>query len=164
MCSDVGATSRCCALYSVVGALFQLFVAMLLSHQPFYISGIDNVQEAKDSAFGAMFCFIIAFSISVLLWWRDARIQHALSARGGSDYNQVPLHAIEEYEFDATNTFLEEPAIRGGTSSSSSSGGGVQQRRRKEHDDNDDFLHEEELESSSVPQVPEGQLLPTTHV
>lgn len=139
---------------------------MLLSHQPFYISGIDNVQEAKDSAFGAMFCFIIAFSISIVLWWRDARIQHALSARGGSDYNQVPLHAIEEYEFDdATNTFLEEPAIRGGTitTSSSSSSGGVQQRRRKEHDDNDDFLHEEELESS-VPHVPEGQLLPTTHV
>jgi hypothetical protein len=147
---------------------------MLLSHQPFYISGIDNVQEAKDSALGAMFCFVIAFGISIVLWWRDARIQHALSPRGGSDYNQVPLHAIDEYEFhDATNTFLEEPSpilrVAGTSSSSSSSAGGsVQQRRRrrKEHDDNDDFLHEEELESSSVPPhvVPEGQLLPTTHV
>ena len=137
---------------------------MLLVHQPFYISGIDDLQTAKDSAFGAMITFLATFIISLVVWWRDARIQHVLQNRATSDYNQVPLHAIEEYELEATNTFIEDPIHHHSASSSSA---GIQSRKSnntayKDHDD-DALLSENELESS-VPHVPEGQLLPTTHV
>lgn len=130
---------------------------MLLVYQPFYISGIENVEKAKGSAFGAMMMFVATFFISLVLWWRDARIKKILQQHARGDYNQVPTHAIldQEYEIDlpATNTFLEEPQ------------GGLTQRRSTYKDQVDDAVVEEEEElESSVPHVPEGQLLPTTHV
>mmetsp|Transcript_833 Transcript_833/g.1902 ORF Transcript_833/g.1902 Transcript_833/m.1902 type:complete len:102 (+) Transcript_833:174-479(+) len=66
MCSDIGTTSRVCAGYSFTGILFTLFVGVLLSTQPEFITGIEDVSEAKSNAFGAMGMFIATFSLSVL--------------------------------------------------------------------------------------------------
>mmetsp|Transcript_34300 Transcript_34300/g.72162 ORF Transcript_34300/g.72162 Transcript_34300/m.72162 type:complete len:102 (-) Transcript_34300:327-632(-) len=66
MCSDIGTTSRVCAAYSFTGILFTLFVGVLLSTQPEFITGIEDVGEAKSNAFGAMGMFIATFVLSVV--------------------------------------------------------------------------------------------------
>lgn len=38
----------------------------MLTYQPFYIGGIEDVQHAKNSAYGAMAMFILTFILSVL--------------------------------------------------------------------------------------------------
>mmetsp|Transcript_17953 Transcript_17953/g.43158 ORF Transcript_17953/g.43158 Transcript_17953/m.43158 type:complete len:102 (+) Transcript_17953:206-511(+) len=65
MCGDIGTTSRVCAAYSFTGILFTLFVGVLLSTQPEFITGIEDVGEARSNAFGAMGMFIATFGLSV---------------------------------------------------------------------------------------------------
>mmetsp|Transcript_6295 Transcript_6295/g.12745 ORF Transcript_6295/g.12745 Transcript_6295/m.12745 type:complete len:104 (-) Transcript_6295:568-879(-) len=65
MCSDLGSTSRVCAFYSFTGILFTLFVGTLLSTQPEFVTGIEDVSEAKSNAFGAMGMFIATFALSL---------------------------------------------------------------------------------------------------
>ena len=43
----------------------QLFVGILLSTQPEFITGIEDISEAKSNAFGAMGMFIATFGLSV---------------------------------------------------------------------------------------------------
>mmetsp|Transcript_15402 Transcript_15402/g.38249 ORF Transcript_15402/g.38249 Transcript_15402/m.38249 type:complete len:131 (+) Transcript_15402:394-786(+) len=64
--TDGKACSGFCARYSVVGMLFMLMVAMMLTYQPFYIGGIEDVEHSKKSAYGAMAMFILTFILSVL--------------------------------------------------------------------------------------------------
>mmetsp|Transcript_5259 Transcript_5259/g.14202 ORF Transcript_5259/g.14202 Transcript_5259/m.14202 type:complete len:99 (-) Transcript_5259:529-825(-) len=73
MCSDLGATSRCCMGYSIVGALFTFWVGMMLTTQPFFIGGIEEVDHAKESAFGAFGTFIFTFIVSVIGIWYDSQ-------------------------------------------------------------------------------------------
>mmetsp|Transcript_17720 Transcript_17720/g.27566 ORF Transcript_17720/g.27566 Transcript_17720/m.27566 type:complete len:120 (-) Transcript_17720:204-563(-) len=73
MCSDLGQGSRCCAIYSFTGILFTLYVGVLLSKQPFLLSGIDNDDDAKSSAFGAMGMFILTFGLSIYGIYHDAQ-------------------------------------------------------------------------------------------
>lgn len=47
----------------------------MLVTQPFFISGIDNVERAKGSAFGAAATFLLCFVVSVCLMLRDTRRQ-----------------------------------------------------------------------------------------
>ncbi|KAK1747061.1 hypothetical protein QTG54_002405 [Skeletonema marinoi] len=65
MCSDIGTTSRVCAMYSFTGIIFTLYVGVLLQTQPFFITGIDDISTAKSNAFGAMGMFIATFGISL---------------------------------------------------------------------------------------------------
>ena len=44
----------------------QLYVGVLLSTQPEFITGIEDVSEAKSNAFGAMGMFIGTFALSIL--------------------------------------------------------------------------------------------------
>mmetsp|Transcript_31356 Transcript_31356/g.66009 ORF Transcript_31356/g.66009 Transcript_31356/m.66009 type:complete len:102 (-) Transcript_31356:313-618(-) len=66
MCGDIGTTSRVCAAYSFTGILFTLYVGVLLSVQPEFITGIEDVSEARSNAFGAMGMFLATFGLSVL--------------------------------------------------------------------------------------------------
>jgi hypothetical protein len=50
-------------------------VGILLVTQPFFIGGIDNVEKAKGSAFGAAATFLLCFVVSVCLMLRDTRRQ-----------------------------------------------------------------------------------------
>jgi len=65
MFSDVNELSHCCAIYSIVGALFQLWVWIMITKQPFYIRGLEDVDNCKKSAFGSMVLFITIFFLSV---------------------------------------------------------------------------------------------------
>lgn len=61
--------------------LAQSWVGILLMKQPFFIGGIDNVETAKGSAFGAAATFFFTFLVSISLMIRDAR----RLARDGGD-------------------------------------------------------------------------------
>lgn len=117
------------------------------------------MQKAKDSAFGAMFMFIATFVLSIILLFRDSRIKkRQLVLARGHEYDQVPtLDAVEHYEINLQD--LPTSVVSESTSSTLS-------RRRNASSSSlykDEQVDEEELEASH-PHVPEGQLLPTTHV
>ena len=135
----------------------QLWVGLLLIYQPFYIGGIEDVGRAKVSAFGAMVTFIATFVISIILGCRDSRVKRRqlLLARAQHAYDQVPTSSVETYEINLGDlpTSVVEQATAGRLSRRSS---GLMAA-------DDELVTEEEL-SSSQPHVPEGQLLPTTHV
>jgi len=46
---------------------------MMLTNQPFYISGIDDVDTARDNAFGAMIVFAVTFFLSLVGLHHDSR-------------------------------------------------------------------------------------------
>lgn len=101
--ADLRGTSNFCARYSIVGMLFMVLVSMMLTYQPFYIGGIEDVEQAKRNAYGGVGTFLFIFILSVVYLVLDA-------LRGDSrEINNI-----------------------GGTSSSSSgSGGGDTTRRRQ---------------------------------
>lgn len=75
-----------------------LMVVLMLTYQPIFIGGIDNLGRAKANAYGALFSFIVAFGISVLYLLQD-RISGRSSAphhngrrRRGDDYEGVPTN------------------------------------------------------------------------
>jgi hypothetical protein len=51
----------------------QSWVGIMLVKQPFFIGGIDNVEDAKGSAFGAAGMFFFTFLASILYLIRDSR-------------------------------------------------------------------------------------------
>ena len=68
MCS-----TKCVAIYSFTGIIFLLFVYTLLSTQPFFITGINDVNVAKTSALGALGLFALMFIISIVGICRSSR-------------------------------------------------------------------------------------------
>lgn len=151
------------SLHSITTRLSQtqLFVFMLLLYQPFYVGGIEDLQKAKNSAFGAMLTFCATFVVSLVLWWRDVRIKRRLVilARQHShddlqEYAQVPrMDAIENYQVNLSE--LPVSVVESGST--------LKKRLSRSSFRDDQELREEEMESA-IPHVPEGQLLPTTHV
>mmetsp|Transcript_20637 Transcript_20637/g.25523 ORF Transcript_20637/g.25523 Transcript_20637/m.25523 type:complete len:102 (+) Transcript_20637:195-500(+) len=73
MCNDLGATSRCCAFYSATGIIFTLWVGIMITLQPFFIAGIEDVETAKSSSFGAMGMFIFTFVASIFGIYHDSK-------------------------------------------------------------------------------------------
>jgi hypothetical protein len=129
----------------------------LLIYQPFYIGGIEDVGRAKESAFGAMFAFIATFVVSLLVCFRDSRIKRRQLLLERHSYDQVPpISSVESYEInlgDLPASAIEHAGIVNRGSSS----------LMAEEEEEDVVVTEQELVSSQ-PHVPEGQLLPTTHV
>jgi len=77
--------------------LFTGWVGLMLMYQPFFIGGIDNINESKNSAFGAAGLFFFTFIASVMVLLRDGanHIAHqrgeARRGHGGgrAEYGQV---------------------------------------------------------------------------
>lgn len=44
----------------------------MLTTQPFFIAGIDDVAKATESAFGAFFMFMFVFVVSAIGMWYDS--------------------------------------------------------------------------------------------
>ena len=88
MCS-----TKCVAIYSFSGILFLLFVYTLLSTQPFFITGINDVNVAKTSALGGLGLFVGMFIISIVGISRSSR--HVLSSSDVIDrgaYNRLNVN------------------------------------------------------------------------
>jgi hypothetical protein len=78
----------------------QTMIGLMLMKQPFFMGGIDDVEVAKGSAFGAAGTFFFTFIVSILYMMHDAqRLADARDDSNGSgsrsggrqgDYGQVP--------------------------------------------------------------------------
>ena len=51
----------------------QLWVGVMLQTQPFFIGGIEDVDLARESAFGAMGMFLVCFVLSAVGIWYDSQ-------------------------------------------------------------------------------------------
>ena len=89
----------------------------MLTYQPFYIGGIEDVQHAKKSAYGAMAMFILTFILSVLYIIfdviRDAvgggrRNNTNIRRRSGVDYDGV-MTGPEPHVLQQNNANLDLP-------------------------------------------------------
>mmetsp|Transcript_7023 Transcript_7023/g.21018 ORF Transcript_7023/g.21018 Transcript_7023/m.21018 type:complete len:143 (-) Transcript_7023:707-1135(-) len=70
--------SQFCMYYSVVGTLFMLWVGIMITKQPFYMKGLEDVDRCRSNAFGAMWLFIFTFVSSVAYLCYDSnRHRHA---------------------------------------------------------------------------------------
>lgn len=85
---DPKGTSRFCAFYSFTGILFTGWVGLMISQQAFYIRGIDDPETFKDSAFGAMYFFIVTFAASLLYLFYDACYGYRFETHS---YDRVPM-------------------------------------------------------------------------
>lgn len=79
---------KCFTIYSFTGILFLLFVYTLLSTQPFFITGIQNLDTAKSSALGALTLFVVLFVCSIFGLWKSAR-DEMLDNRGRGSYGRL---------------------------------------------------------------------------
>ena len=80
----------------------------MLVHQPFMVGGIDDVEKAKTSAFGAAGTFFFTFLISILYLIADKHFSFGtgVSIRGNNsrapgprgEYDLVSL--VQEYHHD----------------------------------------------------------------
>jgi hypothetical protein len=52
--------------------LYQLFVGILITTQPFFLAGIDDVEKAQGSAYGATGMFLFTFLASLGGIWFDS--------------------------------------------------------------------------------------------
>jgi hypothetical protein len=52
--------------------LFQLYVGVLITTQPFFLSGLEDVEKAQTSAFGATGMFLFTFLASMGGIWYDS--------------------------------------------------------------------------------------------
>ena len=51
----------------------QFWVGVMLSTQPFFVPGIEDPDQAKANAFGALGMFIFTFGLSAFGIWYDAQ-------------------------------------------------------------------------------------------
>mmetsp|Transcript_7432 Transcript_7432/g.14820 ORF Transcript_7432/g.14820 Transcript_7432/m.14820 type:complete len:250 (+) Transcript_7432:74-823(+) len=79
------ATSQLCAIYSFTGILFMGWVGLMITYQPFFVSGLEDVDNCRTSAFGAMATFIVTFVSSILYLGYDACCLFKYGALATSD-------------------------------------------------------------------------------
>ena len=84
-------------------------VAMMLTYQPFYIGGIEDVQHAKKSAYGAMAMFILTFILSVLYIIFDV-IRDAVG--GGRRNNNTNIRRRSGVDYDGVMTGPEPHVLQ----------------------------------------------------
>jgi len=67
MVLDKATIATICSGYSIIGALFMLWVGLMLTYQPFFIQGLDDVTgvEGKKTAFQTMFLFLATLLTSI---------------------------------------------------------------------------------------------------
>ena len=113
----------------------QGWVGALLVYQPFYVSGLEDIEAAKSSAFGALGLFIFAFATSLVYLCYDSCCKFRYGALSTHDTDAgVAGHprGMSDYEVniemaDAVAQRIGEPRIR--LSGSATAGGGMRQRR-----------------------------------
>ena len=102
--------------FSFVQFCFQFMVAMLLTHQPFYIGGIEDVAGATRNAYGAMGTFLCTFILSVVYLVQD--VLKGGSRRGARNapglYSDSRRRSGHDYDGVPTNMMKSTPTIAAG--------------------------------------------------
>lgn len=64
-----------CAPYSAIGSIFMFWVGTMISHQPFLIVGLEDIDHCKKNAYGAMWLFIVNFAtcVTYLIYIKHSR-------------------------------------------------------------------------------------------
>ena len=62
----------------------------MIATQPFFIGGLEDVDQAKASAFGAMAMFIVTFIASLLGLWYDS--QNKIEETSAMDGPEAEYH------------------------------------------------------------------------
>jgi hypothetical protein len=58
----------------------------MVHSQPFFIAGIEDAEEARANAFGAMGMFLVTFFASIGGIWYDSKSKESVVAAGESGY------------------------------------------------------------------------------
>jgi len=69
-------------------------VILMLTHQPFYIGGIEETSKAKVNAYGALFSFVVSFGVSVLYLLQN----RLMGGRSTESRNRRPGNSSHDYE------------------------------------------------------------------
>lgn len=88
---------HCCGFYSMTGIIFMSYVYIMLSTQPFFISGIDDVEVARSNAFAAGLTFCVTFAISVVGIMRQKGAVGREYDTGDDDYNRLNIDLKKNY-------------------------------------------------------------------
>mmetsp|Transcript_37086 Transcript_37086/g.66806 ORF Transcript_37086/g.66806 Transcript_37086/m.66806 type:complete len:100 (+) Transcript_37086:299-598(+) len=95
---------HCCGFYSATGIIFMLFVWIMLTTQPFFITGIDDVELARSNAFGAMITFSVTFAISAIMIMREKGSGREYDT-GDEDFNRLNIDLRKNYGSVATDSY-----------------------------------------------------------
>ena len=83
----------------------QLMVVMMLTYQPLIVGGIENTEQAKSNAWGALFTFVLVFVLSVGFLVQD-------TLTGGSSRSSAPRTIDTPFDdYDGLPSRQHQPAI-----------------------------------------------------
>jgi hypothetical protein len=77
--------------------LQQLWVGIMLTTQPFFIAGIEDVEVATRSAYGAFFMFMFVFVLSAVGMWYDSTFGKKSAAEEGDGETDYQLADGQEF-------------------------------------------------------------------
>ena len=75
----------------------QLWVGILIQTQPFFIAGLDDPADNRNSAFGAMFMFLITFGLSLAGIWYDGKSKTVASEKEIDGEYQLASEHVPSY-------------------------------------------------------------------
>ena len=106
---------HCCSLYSFTGVIFMSFVYAILSMQPFFVTGIDEPEEARTNALGALKAFGALFGVCVVLIYKNksAGGREYDAAADEDDHNRLNIDLTYEPGTTASIGLAGGAAVRG---------------------------------------------------
>jgi len=69
----------------------------MLTSQPFFIGGIEDMEVAKSSAFGAFFMFLFVFVVSAVGMWYDSNFGKKASSEEDDGEAEYQLAGGQEF-------------------------------------------------------------------
>ncbi len=95
----------CCSFYSFTGIIFMLFVYIMLATQPFFITGLPDIDLARKNAFGALMTFCTTFALSVFLIVKNDKAAGGKEATDcwGGEHENDGTHELGSPNLLATN-------------------------------------------------------------
>lgn len=81
-----------------------LFVYVMLETQPFFITGIEDVEAAQQNALGAMLTFVVTFAISLFFIWKSNGSEVEYDG-AGDDKNRLNIDLKRDYGAVQTDSY-----------------------------------------------------------
>jgi hypothetical protein len=93
-----------CGFYSFTGTIFMTFVYVMLGSQPFFITGIEDVETAQQNAFGALMTFVATFVLSLFFIWKNGGDDIEYDG-SGDDNNRLNIDLKRDYGAVQTDSY-----------------------------------------------------------
>ena len=107
-CFDTESVAVVKNLFSLLFPFCQSWVGLMLMHQPFYIGGIDDVERAKSSAFGAAGTFFFIFCLSSFYMIKQGRKLTDRSDRYVADVHETEYGEIPSFVDDLPGGYSDD--------------------------------------------------------